>query len=340
MLRWRALIVALMVAVGGCATSERSQEPAPPIIVPQSTWRQVDSQIVAASRSATERANTYAHESMESWMDLVYQRTDAEFIPWFTSYWTQQWLTLKVAWYKLGAEGEIDPTVDRISIYLQEQYQDRVLDPVAEEIDPIKVMDQATKLYVQLLGQQIQGIPQRYGVPLDQFDRRLQGIPAIALAPSTTHSASLYQVIHADPLDELPAYVALVDRVRGSSAREGTGVSPAGISTVAKQTSEELAAELVTRGAASAVSALAGRVAGTLISLGVAGFSIISKENARPGVEAHLRKSLNDDFDEEWLELMRNPDTGVMAGVNYLSGQIEGNLTGPDTLPLRYEPIQ
>lgn len=34
--------------------------------------------------------------------------------------------------------------------YLQEQYHDRVLDPVAKQIDPGAVMEQATKLYVQL----------------------------------------------------------------------------------------------------------------------------------------------------------------------------------------------
>lgn len=34
--------------------------------------------------------------------------------------------------------------------YLQEQYHDRVLDPVAKQIDPGAVMEQAKKLYVQL----------------------------------------------------------------------------------------------------------------------------------------------------------------------------------------------
>lgn len=340
MLRWRAVVVALMVALAGCAARDRVPEQVPPVVVSESTWRQVDSAMLTASHNAVGQANEFANDSMQNWMDLVYQRTDTAFIPWFTSYWTQQWLSMKVAWYKMSAGENQDPTVDRMASYLQEQYQDRVLVPVAEEVDPIQVMAQAMKVYVQFLGQEIQGIAQRYRVPQDQFDQRLRNIPAITLAPSTTHTASLYQVIHADPLDELPAYIALVDRVRAGSAREGEGVSATGISSVAKQTSEELAAELVTRGAAGAVSALAGRVAGTLISLGVTGFSMMSKENARPQMEARLRKSLNEDFDEEWLELMRNPDTGVMAGVNYLSGQIEGNLTKSDALPLRYEPVQ
>ncbi|WP_137886112.1 hypothetical protein [Pseudomonas sp. 2FE] len=339
MLNLRSLIVALMLALAGCATPDRAPDLTPPIVIAESTWRQVDSDIVAASLAATGQAQNYARGSMESWMDLVYQRTDADFIPWFTSYWTQQWLSMKVAWYKLSTGEGTDPAVNRLATYLQEQYQDRVLDPVAEEIDPDVIMGQATKFYVQLLGEQLQGIPQRYGVPLDQFDRRLQDIPAIALAPPAAHSASLYQIVHADPLDRLPAYVALVDRIRNAAGGAGAGSSDTGISSVAKRTSETLAAELVTSGAASAASAVLPRIAGTLISLGVAGFSAIARENERPEMEAQLRENLNADFDDEWLDLMRNPATGVLAGVYHISGQVEGSLAKTAALPVKFEPV-
>ncbi|MGH8353214.1 MAG: hypothetical protein ACRERY_06730 [Pseudomonas sp.] len=339
MLNLRSLIVALMVALAGCATSDRAPDLAPPVLISESTWRQVDRDIVAASLAATVRANNYARDSMESWRGLVYQRTDTNFIPWFSSYWTQQWLSLKVAWYELSAEGEKDPASNRLATYLQEQYHGRVLDPVAKKIDPGGVMEQATKFYVQLLGEQLQGIPPRYGVPLDQFDRRLQDIPAIELAPPADHSASLYQIVHADPIDRLPAYVALVDRIRNASGGVGIGSSGSGISSVAKRTSEKLESELATSGVASAASAMVGRVAGTVISIGVAAFRAIARESERPEMEAHLRKNLNAALDDEWLSLMESPATGVMAGVYYISGQIEGSLSRTDTLPAQLEPL-
>ncbi|MGH8435046.1 MAG: hypothetical protein ACRERX_11295 [Pseudomonas sp.] len=335
MLILRSLIVALMVAVAGCATSER----APPVLISESTWRQVDRDIVTASQAATGEAKNYARDSMESWRGLVYQRTDADFIPWFFSYWTQQWLSIKVGWYKLSAGGEKDPTVNRLAIYLQEQYYDRVLEPDAKEIDPDVIMEQTTIFYVQLLGEQLQVIPPRYGVPLDQFDRRLKDIPAIAMAPPAAHSASLYEVLHADPIAKLPAYVALADRIRSASGGAGAGLSGSGLSSVAQRTSEKLADELVTSGAASIVSAVLPRVAGMVISLGVAGFTAIARESERPEVEVQLRENLSADFDEEWLDLMHNPDTGVLAGVYHLSGQIEGSLVNTVTLPVKFEPV-
>ena len=335
----RALIVTLLLALAGCATPERpSEQPPPPVVISQSTWRQIDSDIVDASQDATGEAKDYAQELMQRWRSLVYQRTEAEFIPWFSSYWTRQWLTMKVTWYQLNAEGEKDPVVDRLALYLQEQYQERVLVPVAKQIHPDWIMTQTTQLYVRHLREQLQGIPPRYGVPLDQFDRRLQEIPAIALAPPPTHNASLYQLYHAEPIDGQPAYVALVTRLHNIPGAAGTWAADAGITSVAKVTSQSLVTERTTRGVAGAVSAMVGRAAGLVISLGTAGFTAMLRENERPRMEAQLRKNLSTAFDEKWQDLIRNPDTGVMAGVYQISGIIEGSLAKPVMLPARYEP--
>lgn len=335
----RALLVAALLALAGCATSKPPPAPPPPVVIAESTWRQIDSDIVAVSQDAKEQASKHARAAMQDWRNLVYQRTDTDFIPWFSGYWTRQWLSMKVTWYQLSAEGEGDPVADRLAIYLQEQYHDRVLQPVAREVDPDRVTEQATKLYVWVLGELLQRIPPRYGVPLEQFDRRLQDIPAIALAPPPSHSASLKQIVHAEPLGELPAYMALATRIHNARGGAAVWSADAGISALAKQTSERLASDLTVRGIASAISSVAGRAAGAVISLATAGFSAVKSENERPKMEAQLKKSLNAAFDEEWLDLMHNPDTGVLAGVYYLSGQIEGSLASRLTQPLEYEPL-
>ncbi|HLD65777.1 MAG TPA: hypothetical protein VJA19_07025 [Pseudomonas sp.] len=329
----RALILALLVALAGCASSDR-----PPIVVPDSTWRRVDGDIVNASHAATGQATDYAHDAMTAWKALVYQRTDTDFIPWFSSYWTRQWLTMKVTWYRLNAGGEREPTVNRLAAYLQEKYQDRVLEPVAEQIDPDVLMQQAMTRYVQHLDAQLQGIPLRYGVPLEQFDQHLKGIPAIALGPA--HSASLYQIVHADPFDELPAYAALVERIRNTPDGSALWSSHAGISSMAKRTSETLEAELATSSAASVAGAVVGRVAGSVLSLGVAAFNAIARENERAQVEAQLRHNLSAALEQEWLAMLRNPDSGVLAGVYHLAGQIEGRLAAGGTRPITFESPQ
>jgi len=334
-LNLRSLIVVLMVVLAGCATVDRAHQ-TPPVVISESTWRQIDGDIIAASQDATGQARVFARGSMDYWRVRVYERTETDFIPWFSSYWTQEWLAMKVTWYSISAGKDTDPSAKRLAVYLQEQYRDRVLDPVAIEIDPDAILGQATEFYVQLLGKQLQEIAQRYGVPADQFDRRLNDIPAISLAPPPTRSASLYQIVHASPINKLPAYGALIDKIHSSA---GGASSDAGISSVAKRTSEKLEAQFASRGAAGAAAAAAGRVAGLLISMGVAGFRAIAHESDRTDMETQLRENLGTAFDGAWLGLMKNPDSGVMAGVYYLSGQIEGSLATTPQPSIRFEPV-
>lgn len=331
-----ALLVILLVTLGGCA-SKRAPE-APPVVVSQSTWRQVDRDITAASLAATSQARRYAQDSMERWMDLVHQRTDSEFIPWFSSFWTRKWLSMKLGWYRLSADGKRENTVNRLAAYLQEEYDEQVLEPVSRQLDPDDIMEQTTRTYIQQLDERLQLIPQRFGVPGDQFAQHLQQIPAIELPPPGQR-ASLFQVIKAEPLEELPAYALLMNRIRNSSGGAGSWTTDDGLSTITRDTSEQLESELATSGAASIVTSFMGRVAGPVLSLGFTGISAMLNEEGRPDREATLRRSLNQAFDEEWLELMRNPDTGVMAGVIHLSGQVEGSLRQTESVPIQFEPL-
>jgi hypothetical protein len=324
----RSLMLAVMLVLAGCATSQRGQ-PVAPVAVAPDTWRQVDRQIIAASKSATEQAELYARGSMEHWRVLVYERTEAVFIPWFSSYWTQEWLAVKVSWYSASAKGEADSSSRRLAGYLQEQYREQVLEPVAVEIDPEAIRANATGYYLRLLNQQVQVIAQRHRVPTELMNRRLHGITAINLGPPATRNASLYEMVHTEPLNTLPAYAALIDHV-DKAADTGSGPSDAVIASVAQRTSEKIEAQFATRGATSAAAAVAGKAAGALISVGVAGIRAIIHEGERPEMEAQIRKSLSAAFDEAWFKSLKHPLSGVMAAVYYLAGEIDGNLVEAD----------
>lgn len=320
----RSLMLAVLIALAGCATTERGQQ-ASAVTVSQDTWRQVDQQIIAASKSAIGQAEVYAHGSMEHWRVLVYERTEAEFIPWFSSYWTQEWMAVKVSWYAASAKGEADSASNRLALYLQEQYREQVLEPVAVEIDPEAIRAAATSYYVRLLDQQVRVIAQRQQIPNELMNRRLHGIPAINLGPPAARNASLYEMVHTEPLNTLPAYAALIDHVN-KAATTGSGPSDAVIATVAQRTSEKIEAQFATRGAAGAAAAVAGKAAGALISVGVAGVRAIIHEGERPEMEAQIRKSLSAAFDEAWFKSLKHPLSGVLAPVYYLDEEIEGNL--------------
>jgi len=62
-------------------------------------------------------------------------------------------------------------------------------------------------------------------------------------------------------------------------------------------------------------------------------------ENERPKMETMLRENLDPVLDDMWLDLVVNPATGVMAGVDHISKQIEGSLDKTVTQPVTFEPV-
>jgi hypothetical protein len=333
-LNLRALLLVTLLMLAGCAS--RAPE-APPVVVSPSTWEWVDWDIIAASQTSADDAQDYARKYMGQWKILVQRRTEEEFIPWYSGYWTQQWLGMKVAWYNVSEGGESEATVRRLTSYLQEEYQQQVLDPVARQLSPEVIRQQTTHFYVYHLGKNLQQIPARYAVPEAQFDQRLQDIPAIALGSQPARNASLYQLVHALPLGKLPAYKALAGKIKAAADYTAEHASDKGISAVARRAGERLEAQLATRGAASTVSAVVGKAASLIISVGATTFGVVAHQFDKPEMEGQLRTVLNQAFEEDWNQLLNDREGGVLAGVYYLSAVIEGNRLKIVSQPLKIE---
>ncbi|BCQ61388.1 hypothetical protein PBOI14_31380 [Pseudomonas sp. Boi14] len=326
MLCCRHGVLVLMLVLAGCA--HRVPEPVAAMPVSPATWRQVNHELLEASRSATEQAEVYAQGSMEHWRTRVYQQTEENFIPWFSGYWTQEWLSLKVGWYSLNDKGDAGQASRRLAAYLQEQYQERVLAPVALEVDADAITGEAMEFYVQLLRQQLAQIRSRYPLPAPQLELHLDQVLAIDLGPAPEQRASLNQLIRAEPIARLPAYGPLLQQIHGAPTGEQGAPAP-GVSQVAQVTSDKLQAQFASRSVAGAVAAAVGRVAGALISVGVAGVRALVQDHDREDLQAQTRGDLGAAFDQAWSRQLHDPEHGVMAGVYYLGQQLERQLQAP-----------
>lgn len=338
LLTWRGLSFLLVTTLTGCAAPQLvpEPEPEPPVAVSGETWQQIDCEIVIAARAASEPVQAFARRRMEDWRQLATQQAEVEFIPWFSSYWTQQWLSAKVAWYTLNQNGG-QPPVDRLSAYLQGQYHDRVLAPVAETVDPKALVGEATRRYVDELAGRLRRMPAHHGIPPSQFQQHLATIPAIVLAPPASHHAMLGQVLDGAYLASQPAYLALIRQYSEAGGVAGAGLSTQRISPLARRLSEKLLDRLAISGGSGAVSALVGGVAGSLISLGAAGIGLALHESERQEIERQLREILQVSMDDMWRILVDDPQTGVTAGVHYLVGRIEKICPTELVLPVRLD---
>lgn len=70
-----------------------------------------------------------------------------------------------------------------------------------------------------------------------------------------------------------------------------------------------------------------------MISVGMAGIGVIAHQNERAQMQEQLRSNLYSALDNKKRSLIDNPEFGVLAGVYYVAGQVEGSLGDGPLLP-------
>lgn len=329
-----ALATLLLAVLVGCASVpvETPKPVVPPLPATPEVWRLVDADIWNATRRAAAEAERYAYAALSAWMARVGRQTEEAFIPWYTSYGTQQWLALKVGWYGLdSAEGERQ-AAERLAEYLQEQYDKRVLQPVSEETDPQKIRERAAALFVRSLATELRDLPDRYRLAENGLRERLEQIALIELAAPVPARASLGEVLTADDPARIPAYAALLRRIGPSEE----GLAPAMVRDrlypLARSSADKLANQLALQGGATMAGLALGGIGGLLVSVGVSSWQAREHERARPAQEAELRASLESALDEAARFLRDDPHAGVAAPVQHMRIQIESGLLSAQLL--------
>lgn len=319
------LFLALATVLGGCSfTPAPVEEPTAPLPqVSPGTWRAVDQQIYNASVYARHESEAYARLVMEEWLWRVRQRTEEVFIPWYTGYWTQQWLSVKVSWYKLQSdEGEVAPE-ERLVNYLQEQFYNQVLEPVSSFVDPHTVMEHTTTGYLRELQDAIAPLPARYHIPPELFRQHLEAIPAIEGTGVPLQDASLYEVLQDADLSDVAGYESLLAQIAAVNGNSTPAPSADRLQVVARRALDKLLGTLTVRGGSAAASAIVGGFLGALISTGTAVWGVMEHDNDRPVMETQLRENLGAAMETMWQDLVEDQEGGVTAVVHHMSTRIE-----------------
>jgi hypothetical protein len=321
------LVPCVLLVLAGCASPPPVETPrpaAPVPHVPADTWHMLDTDVWIASRDAKLAAEAYAEAALSDWMARVRKQTEQDFIPWYTSFGTQQWLSVKAGWYGLSDPERSDAAAKQLAEYLREQFYERVLEPVSRELDPQTIRERSAALYVRDLDTGIKDLPRRYRLPESAFQARLERVTAIRLLAASGYRVSLYELVAAGDPNGIPGYAALLQRTRPDDG--GSGLSAERFQPVTSANADELGEQLALRGGASIAGLALGGAPGMLLSLGVSGWQAMEHENRKPALEAELRTHLNPALDEMWRFLAHDPYGGVLAPVNHMSAQIENGL--------------
>lgn len=329
----RYLLIALLAIPGGCVQLPPTPPPPPYHFQPE-TLRAIDERIYEDSVQARHEAEAYARVAMDEWLWRVRQRIDEDFIPWYSGYGIQQWIAAKVVAFKLlYTEGEATPE-EQLASYLQEQFYEQVLEPVSGFVDPQTVMQDAGVNYLRELGKRLDRLPSAYDVPAAAVDEHLESITAIQVREYPPQQASLYEVLHADDLADLPAYQALLDKVAEASAATNPTPSADRLRDVANQAVNRLTDSVALRGGMATASTVVGGYWGMAITAGSAAYGAAEHEQEKAALEAQLRENLDAAMNILWQELVEDPRGGVTALVHQLSDEIEESVVPPFPWPL------
>ena len=106
------LIVSILILLVGRSFRPLTVLPLEPVpSIPPEKWLEIQEELWTASNLARIEAQNYARVAMQEWMMRVRENTDSECVPWYTSYWAQQWIGLKIGWYEMGKE-DGEPAVE------------------------------------------------------------------------------------------------------------------------------------------------------------------------------------------------------------------------------------
>ena len=322
-----ASFATMLSALIGCSSSVRAPvvaEPAPPISA--DVWREVREEIWTASMLAQSEADTHARQAMREWMGRVRALIDTEFIPWYSGYWTQQWIGVKAGWYEMNREDEEEPVEHYLAQYLQEQFYELVLEPASVESDPQTISKQTAALYVRLLSDQLRCIRQTYAVPSQSLHHQLRQIPLIALAGAKPTTVSLSEVVDRSDLAGMPAYDALIDHADSPGDPENLSADNRYMEFVAEDSVARHLEQLPVRAGGGAAATLVGEALGLFISVGIAAWTAAAHEQEKPEIESQLKGALDAALEDMWRSLMEDRELGVLYPVNHMSRQIETGL--------------
>jgi len=329
------LWIVLVLVLGACARAPVPPVPqAPSFKIPRATLNAIDDRIGVASVHARNGAMAYARVAMEEWQGLVRRYTEEVFIPWYSSYWTQQWITTKVAWYQLQyAEGEATPE-ERLAAYLQEAFSEQVLQPVNGHVDPVAVMQASANDYLRELESGLSGLPSEFQIPPAAFDRHLAIIPAIVVHAGEPREASLLDVLNAQDLRDLPAYEALLRRIAAANGIDPDAPAGDRLTLVARRAVDKLVGTAAVRGGTAAAAAIVGGLWGAAVSAGAAVWGVAEHDRDMPAMQAQLRDNLEAALDIMWQGLVEDPHAGVTAPVQHMATQIDQAVYHPVRTPL------
>jgi hypothetical protein len=321
---WLLVAVVLLAALGryvyvatpGGPSSARQARRTTVSLQPPVPWQAVDHAMVEALRTAHKAAEDVATTRIQTWAQALEQRLDEDFLPWYFSYFQQQWLGLKAIGY-WTAERLLPaqpPMAEQITADIQDAFARRVLRPEIAQMQLERITHDTITAYVRALQENIGHIPDQYNIPQADWDGYLATIAALVARAEGNREIPLSLKIFTSGVvvGGIASAATLTEFLKPVFARLGTTVS----TTAAAQGAGQAAATLATRTGAKVGVKASGKFLGAIIGLGVLAWDLWDHQHTERVERPLLRENLMDYLAELQHALLYDPEAGIMTMID------------------------
>ena len=278
----------------------------------------IEQAIATAITDAHTKAESFASEQLDVWVDKLMTRVDGSFLDWYFDYFNQKKIefTTPFVWLSSAAVHWIDTNnpppsqvvAEKLTKEFQTEFAKRVLRPKIAQLELEGITRDTINLYVSELGNNISSVQSSYKIPQGRWERYLEDI-AITINDTEGNISNLSLKVLAG----------------GSTYLLAKAMIP-----VVTKIGSKVAASLAGKATAKMAAKTGGMVAGQLgaqlldpiVAIGIVIWDVWDYKHTIKIDRPVLREAILDYLREVKASLLNNPENGVMASIYQLESGI------------------
>jgi hypothetical protein len=278
----------------------------------------IEQAIATAITDAHTKAESFASEQLDVWVDKLMTRVDGSFLDWYFDYFNQKKIEFSTpfVWLSSAAVHWIDTknpppsqvVAEKLTKEFQTEFAKRVLRPKIAQLELEGITRDTINLYVSELGNNISSVQSSYKIPQGRWERYLEDI-AITINDTEGNISNLSLKVLAG----------------GSTYLLAKAMIP-----VVTKIGSKVAASLAGKATAKMAAKTGGMVAGQLgaqlldpiVAVGIVIWDVWDYKHTIKIDRPVLREAIRDYLREVKASLLNNPENGVMASIYQLESGI------------------
>ena len=278
----------------------------------------IDRAIATALQDAHTKAETFASERLDRWVDELMTRVDSSFLEWYFNYFNQKkmefstpfvWLSSAVThWIDTNQPSPSQKVAEKLTEDFQNEFAKRVLRPKIAQLELERITRDTVNLYISELGHNLSSIQTNYKIPQGQWDRYLEDV-AVTIRDSEGNISNL----------------SLKVLIGGSTYLIAKAMLPI-VTKVGSKVAVAFAGKATAKMAAKTGGAVATKIGAEfldpIVGVGIIIWDVWDYQHTVKVSRPIIRDAIVDYLREVKVSLLDNSENGIMAAIYQLESGI------------------